>query len=234
MTWKDFYPAVVSTLALVVSGTAAYYSLFRVNVEAKAILSDRNNLDHSVSNGGVRWLDWVDELTLINNGNRPFAVTGIRLSIYSTKGLNENISDCRPFDKGGGVILAGTSLYPVEKSFRPTVVEGGKIVILPMKFSYQETPRRAGLSVERTGNGAGSSGPPVPPLLEAGLPSGLMRLTFCLEVALIDHKGAIQSIKKPVYFSERYAWGPEEGAGRGNHGRYAGKEPIDLSAVLSQ
>jgi hypothetical protein len=71
----------ISLVALTVSVTSAYYTLFRVNLDLSVATTD-TMLWTSSAKGGITHFEQEAELSFINNGNRPVAILDISYWLY--------------------------------------------------------------------------------------------------------------------------------------------------------
>jgi hypothetical protein len=179
-------------------------------------------------------------LTFINNGNRPYAVQNIELDSFSVRALDSKLSDCKSLSGGGDVTLAGIITEPDPKSFAPSVIDPGKIVILHPSYVNDPAKDKQALafrvSTGRETSRPSSSKPSLPDavsLIGTDLPDGVVNLVSCLRVHLVDHQGYLHTISKPVAFTQRVTSGADEGEGIANRSAFFEK-PINLSGLLAE
>lgn len=241
MAWKDYYSAILSSAALTISATSAYYSLFRVNLDAKLLVAGDDYPSYGENAGSIINVYWDVSLTFINNGNRPYSVRSLELETFSVKTLDQHLQDCKPLTSGGGLILAGFVIRPDATSFAPSVVDPGKIVILhpsyvddpgknPQPFALSMVARGAS---PRPGIKTKAAEPDPVSLIKAQLPGGVVNLVSCLRIELVDHEGHLHLVSKPVAWTRRTTVGLMEGDGETGQSDFI-DNPIDLSRALSK
>ncbi len=241
MTWKDSYSAILSSLALIISGTSAYYSLFRVNLDAKLLIGGDQYPAYGENAGSITNIYWDVSLTFINNGNRPYSVQKIALDSFSVRTLDDKLADCRPLSEGNNIIFGGLITEADPNSFAPSVVDPGKIVILHPKFVDDPAKEESAVSLRLLPAGAVPPriAPAKPPasepisLIKADLPDGVVNLISCVRIDLVDHEGNTHMITRPVTFQRRVTAGADEGEAEAGPSLFIEK-PVDLSGLLAQ
>lgn len=126
----------VSITALLVSASVAYHSAFSERIKLTAAIENRRP-DHNTSEGRAVDVDYYPAIMLINSGNRPVAVTNVKLVTLQTQKFSATAGDCAV--EGLGLIEQDIS-YPEKGTFSPTVVPPLQIVAVQPNFLEQLRP----------------------------------------------------------------------------------------------
>lgn len=182
MNFKDKISLLISIVALLMSGTVAYYNLFRVRHDVKVSFpSSFKYIDLSVdieSDDGYELLavSARQSFTIVNSGNKPVAVTAIRLIGKQTKSAGQqDVCAIKTNEFGmptnGDDVLALTTAG--QDSFQRVVVKAGDIVATDVEFK---------------------KGAQIPLVIGDSDPNGKVFVTLCYEFDFLIPEGAQRSM----------------------------------------
>ena len=129
MSRKDLAALLISTLALAVAVISAYRTHFSERLDVTAILSD-DQPSYTFRSGTVASAIFDTKLVLVNNGNRPVAITNVALAVFQVDAIRANDANCKEVPS---TALYSESVSP--RSFNPLVIGPSNVGIVPLQFS---------------------------------------------------------------------------------------------------
>lgn len=120
MTLKDWVTMLVAVLALVVSGTTAYFNILQRSYAISAVVTNPPGVIGF--NSHIEVSDSEATIVFINSGNRPIAITDV--DIWVTQPNNPKDKDCR---------LSGYRAISIQTNFEPFAIKEREIVTKRIK-----------------------------------------------------------------------------------------------------